>query len=76
MVHLALLVGQLAGAVAAGLIHQNRGLHFGVAGVAGFIQKKVDEAALQPGALALVHGKACAGNFHAQLEVDDVVLLD
>ena len=75
MIHLALLVGQLACAVAAGGIH-HRGRHdLGVAGLAGFVEEEVDERTLQTGSLANIDGKPCTGDFHAQVEVDEVVFL-
>ena len=76
VVHLPVLVRQVAGAVAAGLVHEDGRLHLDVARGAGLVQKKVYEAALQARALALVHRKARPGNLHAQLKVDDVVLFD
>ncbi len=75
MVHLSLLVGQLAGAVARGGVDHRGRHHFHVARGTGLVEEEVDEGALQAGTLALVDGEARAGNLHAQVEVDDVILL-
>ena len=75
VVHLALLVGQLACAVARSSVHHRGRHHFRVAGGACLVQEEVNQCALQSCALAFVDGEARAGDFHAQVEVDDVILL-
>ena len=75
MIHLTLLVGQLACAVARSGIH-HRGRHdFRVARLAGLVEEEVDECALQTGSIADIYGESCTGNLHAQVEVDEVVFL-
>ncbi len=74
VVHLAFLVGKLAGTEAGGGIDHHRRFHLLVAGGGVAVQEEVDEGALQAGSLALIDREAGAGDLHAQVEVDDVVL--
>ena len=74
VVHLLLLVGQLAGAEARRLVDHHRRLDLQIAGLGVAVEEVVDERALQTGALSLVDGESGAGELHAQVEVDDVVL--
>lgn len=73
VVHLPLLVGQLARAEARSLVDHHRRLHFEVAGLRVAVEEIVDQRTLQTGALAFVDGESGAGEFHAEVEVDDVV---
>ena len=75
IVHLALLVGELACAVARCLVHHIGRLNLQVAGLGGAVEEELDEGALELGAFADVDGEAGAGDFHAQVKVDDVVFL-
>ena len=75
MVHLTLLVGQLARAVAGSGVHHGRRHNLRVARFACFVQEEVDEGALQLCAFALIDGEAGTGNLHAQVEVYQVILL-
>ena len=75
VVHLAFLVGQLAGTKTGSGVHHHRRLHFLVAGCGVAVQEVVDEGALQLGAFAFIYRETGTGNLHAQVEVDDVVLL-
>ena len=74
VVHLPLLVGELSRAEARSLVDHHGRLHFEVAGRCVAVEEIVDQRALQPCALALVDGESRAGELHAQVEVDDVVL--
>ena len=73
-IHLALLVGQLAGAETRSLVDHQRRLNLQEAGVGGLVEEEVDEGALEAGTLALVEGKAGASHLVSQLKVDDIVL--
>ena len=73
MVHLSLLVGELSGAVARGLVDDVRGLYLQVAGLRSTVQEELNQGALQLGAFADVDGEACAGNLYAKVEVNQVV---
>ena len=75
VVHLALLVGELAGAEAGVAVDHHRRFDLLVAGRGILIEEEVDQGALQLGSLALVDREAGAGDLDAQVEVDDVVLL-
>ena len=73
MVHLPFLVGQLARAEARGFVDHDRRFHFEVAGPGVAVEEIVDQRTLQTGSLAFVDGESGAREFHAQVEVDDVV---
>ena len=75
MVHLTLLVGQLARAVAGSGVDHRGGHDLLVAGLAGLVKEEVDEGTLQTGSLAAIHGEAGAADLHAEVEVDEVVFL-
>ena len=75
VVHLALLVGQLAGAQSAGLIHHVGRLYLQVAGLAGLIEEESLQRALEAGHLADIYWEAGAGDLHAEVEVHEVVFL-
>ena len=64
-IHLALLVGQLAGAEARGFVDHQRRLYLHKARVGGLVEEEVDEGTLQTGTLAFVEGEAGAGHFVA-----------
>ena len=75
VVHLALLIGQLACAVARILVH-NRWRHdLLVAGLASLGEEEVDEGALQTGTQTAVNREAGTGNLYTQIEVDQVQVL-
>ena len=73
-VHLAFFVRQLAGTKAGSGIHHHGRLHLLVPGRRVAVQEEVDEGALQAGSLAFVYRETGAGDFDAQVKVDDVVL--
>ena len=74
VVHLAFLVGKLAGTEAGGGIDHHRRLHLLVARGGVAVQEEVDEGALELGSLALVHRETGAGDLHTEVKVDDIVL--
>ena len=75
MVHLSLLVGQLASAISAGGIH-HRGRHnLLVAGRACLVQEEVYQCTLQTGTKATVHWETGTRYLHTQVKVYQVVLL-
>ena len=73
VVHLAFLVGELAGSEARGFVDHQRGHDFGISRRRVAVEKERDQRALQGRSLSLVHGEARSGQLHAQLEIDDVV---
>ncbi len=73
MVHLSLLVGQLARAETRRFVHHQRRHHLGVPRFRVAVEKEGDERALQSRPLSFVDGKTGAGELHAQFEVDDAV---
>ena len=75
MVHLTFLVRQLACAIARGSVDNCRRHDFGISALASLIEEEVDESTLQTCTLTDVYGESCTGNLHAQVEVDEVVLL-
>ena len=75
MVHLAFLVGKLAGAEARILVDHHRRLHFLVAGCSVIVEEEVDERALEFRSLVLIDGETGSGDLHAEVEVYDVVFL-
>ena len=75
VVHLTLLVGELASAQTRSLVHHVRWLNFGVASLVGLVEKELDKRALQACTLANIHREAGTGNLHAEVKVDDVVFL-
>ena len=75
MVHLSLLVGQLACTVSAGGIHHGGRHHLLVSALACLVQEEVYQSTLESCTQATVHGEAGTGNLHAQVKVYQVVLL-
>ncbi len=75
VVHLAFLVGQLPGGECAFGVHHVRRNDLLVAGSDRAVQEEADKRALQFSALAAVHRKACASELHAEVHVQDAVLL-
>ena len=75
MVHLALLVRELAGTETGSGIHHHRRLNLQIAGLGVAVEEEIDEGSLKSRALALVNRESCAGDLHAEVEVDDVQLL-
>ncbi len=75
MIHLAFFVGQLSGADARCLVYYVGGLDFHIAGLVGFVEEELYERALQACAFADVNGESGAGDFHAEVEVDEVIFL-
>ncbi len=75
VVHLAFLVGKLACTIAGSGIDHRGGHHLKVAGGTGFVEEEIDERALQTGTPADIYGEAGAGDFHAEVQVEEVVLL-
>ena len=75
VVHLPLLVGQLARAVAAGSVHHRRRHYLRVSRLARLVEEKVDESPLQTSSPADIDGESRAANLHAEVEVYQVVLL-
>ena len=75
VIHLAFLVGKLAGTEArCGIDHHRRlDLFVSVGGVD--IEEEIDECPLELGSLALVDGESGSGNLHSEVEVDDIVFL-
>ena len=73
VVHLPLLVGELARAVARVLIDDVGRLHLGEACLTCVVEEEVDERALQACPIALVDGEARARDLDAELEVYEVV---
>ncbi len=73
MIHLGLLVGELACAVGRCLVDHIWRLDFGVAGLVGLVEEELDEGALQACAFADVDGESGSGDFHPEVEVDEVV---
>ena len=75
MIHLPLLVGQLACAVARCLVDHIGRLHLEVAALACLLEEESLEGALQAGHLADVDGETGPGDFHTHVEVYEVELL-
>ena len=75
MVHLALLVRELAGTETGSGIHHHRRLNLQIAGLGVAVEEEIDEGSLKSRALALVNRESCAGDLHTEVEVDDVQLL-
>ena len=75
MVHLALLVGELARAQSAGLIDHEGRLHLGIARLAGLVEEEGLQRALEAGHLADIDGEARTGDLDAEVEIDEVELL-
>lgn len=75
MVHLALLVGELARAQSAGLIDHEGRLHLGIARLAGLVEEEGFQRALEAGHLADIDGEARTGDLDAEVEIDEVELL-
>ncbi len=75
VVHLALLVGELSRTVARSLVYYKRWLHLEISGLACLVEEELYEGTLQTRSLAEIYGETGAGNLHAEVEVDDVVLL-
>ena len=73
MVHLALLVGELSGAITRSGIDHIGGLHFEITGFAGAVEEEADEGSLQAGTFTFINGESGSGDFHAQFKVDEVV---
>ncbi len=73
VIHLSLFVGQLSGAVSAGLVDHCGRHYLLVSGCAGFVEEEVDECALESGPQSAVHGKSCACDFDAEVKIDEVV---
>ena len=75
VVHLALLIGELARAETGSGVDHHRGLDLLVAGRGVAVEEEVDQRPLELGALALVDRETGTRDLDAQVEVDDVVLL-
>ncbi len=74
VIHLPLLVGQIACAEARLLIDHYGRFNFTVAGLLTLVEEEVYECSLEPGTLALVDGKTRAGNFDPKVEINYVIL--
>ena len=75
VIHLSLLVGKLACAVARCLVNHKRRLHFQIAALASLVEEESLESTLQTCHLADVYGESGSGDFHAEVEIDEVELL-
>ena len=75
IVHLRLLVRELAGAETGSGVHHHGGLGLLISGLGILVEEEVDESPLQTCALSFIYREACAGDLHAEVEVDDVVFL-
>ena len=76
VIHLPLLVRELARAVAGGGVDHEWGFHLSIAGFPGLVEEELDEGALQACSLADIEGEAGACHLHSELEVDEVVFPD
>ena len=75
VVHLALLVGQLAGGEGASGVHHVRRNDLAVSGGRGAVQEEGDERPLQLGALPAIHREPGPGDLHAEVHVQEAVFL-
>ena len=75
VVHLAFLVRQLASAIARCGVDHRRRHNLCVAALRGLGQEEVDECALQLCTFTYINRETSSRNLHAQVEVDEVVLL-
>ena len=67
--------GELPCAVGRSFIDHIGRFDFGVAGGVGFIKEELDEGTLQAGAFTYIYRESGTGDFHAEVEVDEVVFL-
>ena len=75
MIHLTLLVRQLACAVATGLVDHCGRHNLLVTSGSCLIEEEVDERTLQPCTHAAIYRETSASNLHTQVKVNQVVLL-
>ena len=75
VVHLSLLVGQLACAVARILVDNCRRHDLLIAGIGSFGEEEVDEGTLQTSAETTIDGESCTSNLDTEVEVDKVKVL-
>ena len=75
MVHLALLVRQLACTETGIFVDQHRRLNLLVTSLGVAVEEEVDQGALKLCSLTLVNRETGAGNLHAEVEVNDVIFL-
>ncbi len=73
MVHLALLVRQLAGAIAGSLVDHKGRLYLDIAGFPCLVKKELLQSALQPGTLAYIERKSGSCNLDTKLPVYYIV---
>ena len=75
IVHLGLLVRQLAGTETGSGVDHDRRLHLLVAGGGVDVKEEVDESSLEFRALALIDRKTGSGELHSKVEIYDVIFL-
>ena len=75
VIHLTFLVRQLTSTIARGGVYYCRRHDLRITGLIGFSEEEIDEGSLQLGSLADIDGETCACDLHAEIEVDEVVLL-
>src|SRR5690606_35360437 len=73
VVHLPFLIRKLSGSISRCFIHQMRNLIFLISRFGVTIEEIADQRALKSSTFSLVYGKSCAGDFHAEFKMDDVV---
>ena len=73
MIHLRVLVGKLAGAVARSLVHHQGRFYLHITGFIGAVEEKVYQCPLQARTLAFVNRETRTGNLVAEFKIDDVV---
>ena len=56
-------------------VDDGRGDDFGVSGSLCLVEEEVDECTLEPCSFSFIYGESGSGDFHAEVEVDEVVFL-
>ena len=75
MIHLSLLVRQLACSKSGSLVDNQWRLNLEITGLAGLVEEELDKGTLQTCALAHIDRETCSRDLHAQVKVDEVVFL-
>ena len=73
VVHLTFFVGQLSCAISRSCIYHIRRLNFEITCVAGIVEEKIDQSALQACAFSFVNRKASARDFYTKLKINQIV---
>ena len=76
MIHLAFLVGQLAGAISAGFVHYVGRLYLQITALAGLVEEESLESALETCHLADIERETGAGNLDAEVKINQIIFLE